>query len=78
MLRDPVVWLPAGLVGLIRWNDFQSSMFNFHAVERQWYREQACNKTSDMNGTSEISLADLRAAHEVFFPNLMGADAALA
>ena len=41
MLRDPVVWLPAGLVGLIRWNDFQSSMFNFHAVERQWYREQA-------------------------------------
>ena len=44
MLRDPVVWLPAGLVGLIRWNDFQSSMFNFHAVERQWYREQACNE----------------------------------
>ncbi len=26
----------------------------------------------------EISLADLRAAHEGFFPKLMGADAALA
>jgi phosphoribosylformylglycinamidine synthase len=27
---------------------------------------------------SELSLADLRAAHEGFFPKLMGADAALA
>jgi phosphoribosylformylglycinamidine (FGAM) synthase-like enzyme len=36
----------------------------------------------DMPGTSgnfgEVSLADLRAAHEGFFPKLMGADAALA
>ena len=27
---------------------------------------------------SRVSLADLRAAHEGFFPKLMGADAALA
>jgi phosphoribosylformylglycinamidine synthase len=32
--------------------------------------------TKDYTGT--VSLADLRAAHEGFFPNLMGADAALA
>jgi phosphoribosylformylglycinamidine synthase len=33
---------------------------------------------SDMNNTFEVPLADLRAAHEGFFPRLMGADAALA
>ncbi len=30
------------------------------------------------NGPQSTSLADLRAAHEGFFPKLMGADAALA
>ena len=35
---------------------------------------ELCN----MNNTYEVPLADLRAAHEGFFPKLMGADAALA
>jgi phosphoribosylformylglycinamidine synthase len=33
---------------------------------------------SSLDDTSSIPLADLRAAHEGFFPALMGADAALA
>jgi phosphoribosylformylglycinamidine synthase len=33
---------------------------------------------SGMNNTFEIPLAELRVAHEGFFPKLMGADAALA
>ena len=32
----------------------------------------------DRGGPQTVSLADLRAAHEGFFPKLMGADAALA
>ena len=32
----------------------------------------------DRGGAQKVSLADLRAAHEGFFPKLMGADAALA
>ena len=32
----------------------------------------------DRGGAQTVSLAELRAAHEGFFPNLMGADAALA
>ena len=32
----------------------------------------------DRGGPQRVSLADLRAAHEGFFPKLMGADAALA
>jgi len=32
----------------------------------------------DRGGPQSVSLADLRAAHEGFFPKLMGADAALA
>ena len=32
----------------------------------------------DRGGPQSVSLTDLRAAHEGFFPKLMGADAALA
>jgi phosphoribosylformylglycinamidine synthase len=32
----------------------------------------------DRGGPQSVSLADLRAAHEGFFPKMMGADAALA
>ena len=32
----------------------------------------------DRGGRQRVALADLRAAHEGFFPKLMGADAALA
>ncbi|MEO8546935.1 MAG: phosphoribosylformylglycinamidine synthase subunit PurL [Sphingomicrobium sp.] len=35
-------------------------------------------RTADRSSRGDIPLADLRAAHEGFFPNLMGADAALA
>ena len=41
MVRDPVVWLPAGLVGLIAGTTFSPACAIPMLSRAQWYREQA-------------------------------------
>ena len=50
----------------------------FRGAHRNDRRRAVTFDLVDRGGPQKVSLADLRAAHESFFPKLMGADAALA
>jgi phosphoribosylformylglycinamidine synthase len=68
-------------VGQEAWNDFLRES-SIDGVPALWLGNVEGNAITldDENGEPEtcIPLADLRAAHEGFFPKLMGEDAALA